>query len=65
MAEYLVLIYEDEAGYATGDETVLNEVMDAHNKFGTNNAAALRGGNALQPTGRRPRSAPTPPARSR
>lgn len=51
MAEYLVLIYEDEAGYATGDETVLNEVMDAHNKFGTNNAAALRGGNALQPTG--------------
>jgi hypothetical protein len=50
MAEYLVLIYEDEAGYASGDETVINEVMEAHNKFGTNNAAALRGGNALQPT---------------
>jgi hypothetical protein len=50
MAEYLVLIYEDEAGYATGDQTVIDEVMEAHNKFGTNNAAALRGGNALQPT---------------
>jgi hypothetical protein len=50
MAEYLVLIYEDEAGYATGEQTVIDEVMEAHNKFGTNNAAALRGGNALQPT---------------
>jgi hypothetical protein len=50
MAEYLVLIYEDESKYANADETVLSEVMDAHNKFGTNNAAALRGGNALQPT---------------
>ena len=50
MAEYLVLIYEDEAGYATGDQSVIDDVMDAHNKFGTNNAASLRGGNALQPT---------------
>jgi hypothetical protein len=50
MAEYLVLIYEDEAGYAQGDQSVINEVMEAHTKFGTNNAAALRGGNALQPT---------------
>lgn len=50
MAEYLVLIYEDESGYAEGGETVYNEVMEAHTKFNTNNAAALRGGNALQPT---------------
>lgn len=50
MAEYLILIYEDESGYAEGGETVYNEVMEAHNKFNTNNSAALRGGNALQPT---------------
>jgi hypothetical protein len=38
MAEYLVLIYEDEAGYVNGGEKVYTEVM------------ALRGGNALQPS---------------
>jgi hypothetical protein len=50
MAEYLVLIYQDEAGYANGDETLMNEVMEAHNSFSANNAKALKGGNALQPT---------------
>jgi hypothetical protein len=50
MAEYLVLIYEDEAGYASGDEKLYGEVMEAHTKFGTDNAKALRGGNALQGT---------------
>jgi hypothetical protein len=51
MAEYLVLIYEDEAAYATAGESVMNEVMEAHNAFGAENAKALKGGNALQPTG--------------
>jgi hypothetical protein len=50
MAEYLILIYEDEAGYASGDQKVFDEVMAAHNKFGTDNAKALKGGNALQGT---------------
>jgi hypothetical protein len=50
MAEYLVLIYEDEAAYAGGDEKMMGQVMEAHTKFGTDNAKALKGGNALQPT---------------
>lgn len=50
MAEYLVLIYEDETAYADADQQVFDDVMEAHQKFGTNNGAALRGGNALQPT---------------
>jgi hypothetical protein len=50
MSQYLVLIYEDESGYANGGEAVMNQVMEAHTKFGTNNATALKGGNALQPS---------------
>jgi hypothetical protein len=50
MAEYLILIYEDAAGYASGDEKLYGEVMEAHTKFGTDNAKALKGGNALQGT---------------
>jgi len=49
MAQYLVLIWEDEAGYANADQAVYNEVMEAHNRFGKDNAGALLGGNALQP----------------
>jgi hypothetical protein len=49
MAEYLVLIYENEAEYAKGDQGVFDEVMKAHNDFGTTHGASLRGGNALQP----------------
>ena len=50
MAEYLILIYEDEAPYAAGDQATLEQVMKAHQDFGTTHGAALRGGNALQPT---------------
>jgi hypothetical protein len=50
MSEYLVLIYETEQSYATADEATWNEITVAHQKFGENNAPALRGGNALQPT---------------
>ena len=49
MSEYLVLIYETEESYAS--EAVWSEIGAAHQKFGENNAASLRGGNALQPTG--------------
>jgi hypothetical protein len=50
MAEYLFLIYGDESalGNAAGEET--NMIMKGHQEFGERNAAALRGGNALQPT---------------
>lgn len=51
MAEYLVLIYEDESKWAEGGQEVWDRIMAAHQKFGTDNGKALRGGNALQPTG--------------
>ena|ERR1700722_1455609 len=50
MAQYLVLIYEDEARFATASPEDLQGVMDAHMKFGENCAASLRGGNALEST---------------
>ena len=49
MAEYLVLIYENEADYAKSDQGVFDEVMKAHNDFGSAHHGSLRGGNALQP----------------
>jgi hypothetical protein len=48
MAEYLVLLYEDEAGYAQGGEQVAKEVMVAHNEFAEKWGQHLKGGNALQ-----------------
>jgi hypothetical protein len=50
MAEYLILIYEDEESWAKADEETSNRVMTGHMEFGEKNAAAMRGGNALQPT---------------
>jgi hypothetical protein len=50
MGEYLVLIYEDENGYANADPEVYQQVMDAHNAFAEKHGASLRGGKALQPT---------------
>ena len=50
MGEYLVLIYEDEQGYANADQEVFAKVMQAHNDFAANVGPALKGGNALQPT---------------
>ncbi len=50
MSQYLILIYEDEAGYAGASPEVWNEVMAGHNAFGENCAKAIQGGNALQPT---------------
>jgi hypothetical protein len=54
MAMYAILIYEDEAGYATASPDVMNEVMQAHNEFSAQveqHGAKLLGGEALQPTG--------------
>ena len=51
MAQYLVLIYEDESGWASAGPEAYRQVLADHNVFGQRNAAALRAGNALQPTG--------------
>jgi hypothetical protein len=45
--QYLLLIYEDESRFAKGfDESEFAE----YGAFGKKNAAAIKGGNALQPT---------------
>ena len=54
MAQYLILIYEDEAQYATASPEVMGEVMQAHNDFTAQveqRGVKLLGGNALQSTG--------------
>jgi hypothetical protein len=50
MAQYLVLIYSNEASWATTDEAFSNTIMDGHSKFGEKHGASLRGGAALEPT---------------
>jgi hypothetical protein len=49
MAEYLVLIYQDES--ADTDDASREKIMKGHIRFGEQHGAALRGGNALQPAG--------------
>lgn len=50
MAQYVVLIYEDEKGWSEGDPAVIEEGMKAHNQFAMDAGEKLRGGQALQPT---------------
>jgi len=50
MSEYLVLIYENEVSLTGADEMASKKLMADHAEFGEKNGAALRGGNALQPT---------------
>jgi hypothetical protein len=53
MAQYLIMIYESEAGYATATEQDLADLMAAHQRFAGQIAelgATLVGGEALQPT---------------
>ena len=53
MAQYLILIYENEEAYASASEADLNAVMAAHTRFAEQVAelgATMVGGNALQPT---------------
>ena len=49
MAQYLVLIYEDEAGWQAGGEAA-EAGLKAHQVFGEQHGSVLRGGEALQPT---------------
>jgi len=50
MAQYAILIYEDEAGYAAGGPELYGQVMQDHTKFAEAAGAAITGGQALQPT---------------
>ncbi|PZS23669.1 MAG: hypothetical protein DLM60_02105 [Pseudonocardiales bacterium] len=50
MAEYLVLIYEDEAGWAEAGPDTWERVITEHRAFGERNGAVLRGGHGLHPT---------------
>jgi len=50
MAEYLLLIYEDESRLEAAGPETFNEIMAGHQTFGTKHGAAIRGGNALQST---------------
>lgn len=50
MSEFLVLIYEDEAKWQNADPSAGEKMMNDHRVFGEKNGAALRGGNALEPT---------------
>jgi hypothetical protein len=53
MTKYLVLIYEDEAQYATATPEVYGEIMADHDRFSAGveqHGAKLLGGEALEPT---------------
>ena len=50
MAQYAILIYEDEAGYAAGGPELYAQVLEEHTRFAEKAGAAITGGQALQPT---------------
>ena len=50
MSQYLILLVEDESGYARATEAELAKIMQDHNDFAARAGDALLGGNALQPT---------------
>jgi hypothetical protein len=50
MSEYLILIYGDESELDRPEPGSVDTMMEGHRQFGIRNGAALRGGNALQPT---------------
>ena len=47
MANYLVLIYENEADWAQADASVADEINRQHGEFARANGPALRGGEHL------------------
>ena len=53
MAEYMILICEDENAYATASPEVLQQVMEAHSRFAEQvgeKQGTIVSGRALQPT---------------
>ncbi|MER8184674.1 YciI family protein [Kitasatospora sp. NPDC094015] len=49
MAQYLILIYEDEAAWAAGGPQLAEQMLKEHRAFGERNGTVLRGGQALHP----------------
>jgi hypothetical protein len=49
MGLYAALIYSDEKAWEGAGDSMNNEVMEGHNKFGATHGEALRGGHALEP----------------
>ena len=47
MAEYLILIYEDEKSWANADKAAYDSTLEGHNAFAEKHGAAIRGGKAL------------------
>jgi hypothetical protein len=50
MAEYAILIYEDETEWGKAAPEWIQQVAKEHQQFAQNNGASLRGGSQLQPT---------------
>ena len=50
MSQYLLMLAEDENGYATADQATFSEVMAGHNAFSEKWGDKVLGGAALQPT---------------
>jgi len=50
VAQYLLLIYEEEARWAELDQESADKIMDDHDAFKAANARYLRGGSPLSPT---------------
>ena len=53
MAQYAILIYEAESGYAEAGEGMFGDVMEAHRRFAgqvVEHGGSIVGGEALEPT---------------
>jgi hypothetical protein len=50
MAQYLALIYENEASWATVDEATYSRILGDHMSFIEKNADSIVGGEALEPS---------------
>jgi len=49
MSQFLVLIYDNEAEFASGGPEVSGRIMEGHVKLAEKYGDAIAGGNALQP----------------
>jgi hypothetical protein len=50
VAQYLILIYEDESAWEGADSATFERILKGHQEFAANNPGAIQGGHALQPT---------------
>jgi len=50
VAQYLILIYEDESAWERADPDTAERIMKGHQDFVASHSSVLRGGNPLQPT---------------